>query len=180
MNFDEFKLITQRLELKVHDLEDADFLLELNSDSEVTRYVPDGPLESSQRAVELIRRLQEQFKERQIGRFIVFEKQTGKKIGWCGLKWLENVKEIDLGYRFLRSEWGKGFASEAAQACLDYGFNTLNFEKITARIAPENTASLHVAKKLGMNELGKVVEDNFVFIVLEISAGDFSSRQAFK
>lgn len=167
---DNFKLFTHRLELRPHRIEDAEFMFYLNSDEEVTRHVPDGPLETSQQAVEIIKSLRAQFSDRSIGRFIVIEKLSGKRIGWCGLKWLEDVKEIDLGYRFLKSAWGHGFASEAAKACLDYGFDTLNFNRITARIAPANTGSISVAKKLGMKEVNLVVEDGFEFLIFEIRA----------
>ncbi len=168
MEIDNFKLMTPRLELRTHYHDDAAFMLELNSDPDVTLHVPDGPLADILQAVEIIESLRAQFIDRRIGRFIVIERQTGKRIGWCGLKWLEDVDEIDLGYRFLKSAWGKGFASEAAMACLDYGFNTLNFARVTARIAPSNGASIALAKKLGMKEAGRVVEDGFEFLVFEI------------
>lgn len=176
MTIDTFKLLTQRLELRIHRLEDADFMLDLNSDKEVTRHVPDGAFENAQQAEEIIRSLRVQFTERQIGRFIVIEKQSGRRIGWCGLKCLEAGNEIDLGYRILRSVWGQGFASEAAKACLEYGFNTLGFERITARIAPANLGSIAVAKKLGMNKIGRVVEGGVEYLVFEIRRTIFLTR----
>ncbi|MDG0816712.1 GNAT family N-acetyltransferase [Bdellovibrio svalbardensis] len=170
MTVDNFKLLTARLELRPHRFDDVDFMMELNLDPEVTRYVPDGPFEHVSKARGLIESLRAQFAERKIGRFLVIEKATGKKLGWCGLKWIEETKEIDLGYRFLRSSWGKGFAFEAAQACLSYGFNALNFEKITAQIMPTNTASIALAKKLRMKEASRVIEDDVEFIVFEIQS----------
>jgi RimJ/RimL family protein N-acetyltransferase len=168
MTIDDFKLLTSRLELRPHRSDDADFMMELNSDPEVTRYVPDGPLADRSKAVEIIESLRAQFIERRIGRFIVIERASGKRIGWCGLKWLEETNQIDLGYRFLRSSWGKGIAAEATIACLDYGFKSLNFEKITAQIMPTNIGSIAVAKKIGMKEVGRTVEDEIEFIIFEI------------
>ena len=170
MTIDNFKLLTTRLELRPHRTEDADFMVTLNSDPEVTRYVPDGPLGDVREAIKIIESLRAQFVDRRIGRFIVIERATGKRIGWCGLKWIEELNEIDLGYRFLRSFWGKGFASEAAKACLDYGFNSLSFEKITAQIMPTNIASIVLAKKIGMKVVGRVEEDGVEFVVFEIQA----------
>lgn len=172
MTVADFKLLTSRLELRPHRPDDTDFMVELNSDPEVTRYVPDGPFEDTSKASRLIESLQAQFAERRIGRFIVIERATGKKMGWCGLKWLEESKEIDLGYRFLRSSWGNGFASEAGKACLDYGFNVLNFERITAQIMSTNVGSIAVAKKLGMIEVGRAVEDGVEYLVFEIQASN--------
>ncbi|QDK44845.1 N-acetyltransferase [Bdellovibrio sp. ZAP7] len=167
MTIDNFKILTDRLELRPHRPDDVDFMVELNSDPEITRYVPDGPIDAAQ-ASKLIASIRSQFLDRSIGRFVVIEKQTRKKLGWCGLKWIEDIQEIDLGYRFMKSAWGKGYAREAAQACLDYGFNTLKFEKIIAQIMPANTASVALAKRLGMKEVNRVIEDGEEFLVFEI------------
>lgn len=172
MTVDDFKLLTPRLVLRPHRSDDVDFMVELNLDPDITRYVPDGPIEDRSKAVELIESLKRQFAERKIGRFLVIEKATGKKLGWCGLKWLEETQEIDLGYRFLKSSWGQGFALEAAQACLSYGFNTLKFERITAKIMPANTASIALAKKLGMKEIARTIEDGDEYLVFEIQNQD--------
>ena len=147
-------------------------MVELSLDPDITRYVPDGPIEDRSKAVELIESLKLQFAERKLGRFLVIEKATDKKLGWCGLKWLEETQEIDLGYRFLKSSWGQGFALEAAQACLSYGFNTLKFERITAKIMPANTASIALAKKLGMKEIARTIEDGDEYLVFEIQNQD--------
>ncbi|MEH6855381.1 GNAT family N-acetyltransferase, partial [Priestia megaterium] len=58
----------------------------------------------------------------------------------------------ELGYLFLRSRWGKGYASEAAKACLDYGLHTLKFQKITSLIDPDNYPSIKVAERIGMKK----------------------------
>lgn len=170
MNIDDFRLFTSRLELRPHRFDDADFMMELNSDPEVTRYVPEEPFENKSKALGIIESLRAQFLERKIGRFLVIEKSSGLKIGWCGLKWLEETNEIDIGYRFLKSFWGKGFASEAASACLEYGFNSLNFERITAQIMPTNIRSIAVAKNIGMEEVSRTIENEIEFIVFEIQS----------
>ncbi|QLY26569.1 GNAT family N-acetyltransferase [Bdellovibrio sp. KM01] len=172
MTIDNFKILTARLELRPHRPDDVDFMVELNSDPEITRYVPDGPIDAAQ-ASNLIASIRSQFLDRRIGRFVVIEKHSRKKLGWCGLKWLEDIQQIDLGYRFMKSSWGKGYASEAAQACLDYGFNTLKFKKIIAQIMPANTASIALAQRLGMKEVNRVTEDGQEFLVFEMQATDF-------
>ena len=69
MTIDNFKLLTTRLELRPHRTEDADFMVTLNSDPEVTRYVPDGPLGDVREAIKIIESLRAQFVDRRIGRF---------------------------------------------------------------------------------------------------------------
>lgn len=175
MNIDDFKIVTpiQQLVLRPHRAEDATFMVELNSDPAVTAYTPDGPLPGPDVARKIIQSLRQQFIDRKIGRFIVEEPTTKRAIGWCGLKWLEETDEIDLGYRFLKETWGKGIATEAARSCLDYGFNELHFSRITATVLPQNIASIRVLKKLGMREIGKVIEDGDTYLSYEITKKEF-------
>jgi RimJ/RimL family protein N-acetyltransferase len=65
-------------------------------------------------------------------------------LGWCGLKYLFETNEVDLGYRFMKKFWGKGYATEAALACIEYGFATLNLHQIVGRALPGNLASIKV------------------------------------
>lgn len=58
--------------------------------------------------------------------------------------------EIDLGYRFMKKAWGKGYATEAAYACIKYGFEKLNLNHIVGRAMPDNVGSLKVLEKCGM------------------------------
>jgi len=63
---------------------------------------------------------------------------------------IDNVKVLEPGYILKKSYWHKGFALEGAKACVDYAFNKLNINEITAQIRPENLPSRKVAEKLGM------------------------------
>lgn len=161
-------LSTPRLRLRPHGPEDVTFMIELNSDPEVVRYTCDGPVDAEQAAM-IVASLDRQYREEKIGRFIVLEMEGGRKIGWCGLKRMESG-EIDLGYRFLRSRWGRGYATEAAAACLEYGFKTLGFRRIEARVAPENAASLNVVRKLGMRPCGTARENGKDWLLFEVRA----------
>jgi len=82
----------------------------------------------------------------------VIERSSGQFIGLCGLteKEIEGQPETDLGYFFLPSFWGKGYATEAAWKLVEYAFSGLRLESVIAVIDPINTASKSVALKLGM------------------------------
>ena len=67
--------------------------------------------------------------------------------------------EIDLGYRLLKKAWGKGYATEAAYACIKYGFEKLNLPRIIGRAMPQNTGSIRVLEKCDMRYLGEEVVD---------------------
>jgi RimJ/RimL family protein N-acetyltransferase len=60
-------------------------------------------------------------------------KETDAYLGWCGLKFLDDLQETDIGYRFHKKYWGRGYATESAAACLKYGFEKLNLKKIIGR-----------------------------------------------
>ena len=76
-------------------------------------------------------------------------KETNSFIGWCGLK-LNEENLVDIGFRFLKKEWGKGYATESSKTALDYGFNTLKLTEITGRVSKDNISSIRVLEKLNM------------------------------
>ena len=84
------------------------------------------------------------------GRCACVWKTTGELIGFCGLKYLDDLGEVDLGYRFQRAFWGRGVATESARAMVDYGFGRLNLERIVGLVEPGHTPSIRVLEKVGM------------------------------
>jgi len=88
------------------------------------------------------------------GPYAIVTKNDLEVIGYCGLFYfldLDGQSEVEIGYRLQRSAWGKGFATEATIAVRDYAFNTLGIKRLIAMIDPSNTASIRVAKKIGMS-----------------------------
>lgn len=142
-------LSSERLLLKEMITADAENLFLLNSDPEVIQYTGDVMFHSIEDALNLIQNY-DQYEKYKMGRLSLFDKTSGEYIGWCGLKYLEEINQVDIGYRLLKQHWGKGYATETARICLDYGFNTLNLEEIIGTAMLENTASINVFKKLGM------------------------------
>ena len=146
---------TNRLAMRPHQLSDAPFMVELNADPEVVRYTGDGPFASTAEAEAVVRALMRQFAERKMGRFLLLERATGTPLGWCGLKWIEDERRVDLGYRLARAHWGKGYATEAGAACVRYGFVELGLTTLTAEAAKDNVASVRVLHKLGFTTVGE-------------------------
>lgn len=77
--------------------------------------------------------------------FSVEERSTGRCIG-----------AVELAYGLEKSAWGRGYASEAAEAVLRYGFDTLRLDVVTAAVNPENAASERILIKLGMSKTGQL------------------------
>jgi ribosomal-protein-alanine N-acetyltransferase len=87
-----------------------------------------------------------------IGLWALIEKATGRFIGQAGLTIQEtpNGKETEIGYLLKRSEWHKGYATEAALACKEYAFTKLGLHRVVSIIRDNNYASQAVAKRAGM------------------------------
>jgi [ribosomal protein S5]-alanine N-acetyltransferase len=147
-------LLTERLVLRPHEESDVEFMVVLNADPEVNRFTPDGPLEV-EAAMKIVLSLQRQFRERRMGRFVVLLKESGEPLGWCGLKPTAVEQRADLGYRFAQRWWGQGFATEAARACVRYGFDELSLERLTAEADVGNVRSVRVLEKLGFRLRGR-------------------------
>jgi RimJ/RimL family protein N-acetyltransferase len=90
----------------------------------------------------------------------VVERASGELVGDCGLIPLEGSgPEVELGYRFARAHWGRGFATEAARAARDLGFGRFGLERMYVDVDLANAASQNVARKLGARELGPAVHN---------------------
>lgn len=79
--------------------------------------------------------------------------------GWCGLRYKKERGHVDLGYRFFRRFWGRGIATEAANACLDYGYSKYKIAYVIALAKWENLASIRVMEKIGMHYVQNIIEN---------------------
>jgi len=139
---------SEQLTFKEFHLDDAKELYLLNSDPEVIKYTGDPPFDSVEHAQKFVINY-DHYKKHGFGRWSTFLKSNNEFIGWCGIK-LNEHGDHDLGFRFFKKHWGKGFATEAAKACLDHGFQKSGLKTIIGRAANENLASIRVLEKLGM------------------------------
>lgn len=89
-------------------------------------------------------------------------KGSGVLIGNCGIRRAErNEWDAELGYELSADHWGKGYATEAGAAMLEFGFEELKLHRISARTNAANEASARVLRKLGMREEGRLREADF-------------------
>ena len=147
---------TERLFLREFTVDDVESYLTLRSDPEILRYTGDAPLRSLEEARQAILDYPD-FQTVGFGRWACVLKETGRAVGFCGLKYLEELDEVDLGYRFLTEYWGRGLATESSLASLEYGFRVLRLERILGLARPENHASIRVLEKVGMKPDGEVL-----------------------
>ena len=145
---------TDRLEHRALTLNDAEAFYALNSNVEVMKFTGEPMTQSVEEARQAIADYRD-FDERGYGRWACVLKETQQVIGFCGLKYLTDLNEVDVGYRFLPEFWGKGLATEACAASIRFGFDTLGLEKIIGLVLPPNTASIRVLEKVGMTSDGE-------------------------
>ncbi len=143
-------LQTSRLYLRQFTIEDAPLIMQLNT-AKVLKYVDERLPNDIEDAKQIITNIiLPQYELYQLGRFAVHVKEDNRFVGWCGLKFLQQDNEIDLGYRFMENQWGKGFATESALAILAWGFNERKLENIIGRAHIDNVASQNVLQKIGL------------------------------
>lgn len=140
---------TQRLVLRELNVSDAEAFYRLNSNPEVLKHTGDRPFLSVADAKSFLENYSD-YKANGFGRWAVIARDTGAFIGWCGLK-LNEDQLVDIGFRFFREQWGKGYATESAEASLAYGFDHLKLDEIVGRAFIDNKASIRVLEKLGMH-----------------------------
>jgi RimJ/RimL family protein N-acetyltransferase len=89
-------------------------------------------------------------------------KTTGQLIGNCGLRLKSaHALEADIGYELSPEQWGKGYATEAAQAMVNLGFSEFNLHRISAWCLADNVGSVRVLEKVGMKLEGKLRENEY-------------------
>lgn len=146
---------TDRLQHRAFTVDDAEAFFSLNGNPEVMRFTGEPPMLSIDAAREAIVNYPD-FDTVGFGRWACVLKATHTVIGFCGLKRLPDLDEVDLGYRLLPEYWGRGLATEASAACLEFGFSTLGLDRIIGLVLPENLASIRVLEKVGMRPDGEV------------------------
>ena len=159
---------TERLLLRTFTEHDAPLIYDLNLDPDVIRYTHD-PVKDVDHATEiLIKTIIPQYVLYNHGRWAVHLKPTLEFLGWCGLKYRSELNEIDLGYRFKKSSWRKGYATEAAYAAIKYGFEKIGLKRIVGRAEMDNIGSWKVLEKCNMTYLGDEEVDGYAVKTYEI------------
>lgn len=144
-------LETDRLILREHTLADTDALLLFLGDPVAMEFYP---ATLDRRGVEenWIRKNQERYARDGFGKWAMVLKGTGEVAGSCGLvlQEVDGGYHIEVGYNVRRDLWGRGYATEAAGASIDYAFGRLGANRVIAMIRPQNRSSIRVAEKNGM------------------------------
>ena len=90
------------------------------------------------------------WEEHRLGWWAVEPRLEARLIGWSGLQYLPETGEVEVAYLLSRTWWGRGLATEAATACLQYGFEEFGLDRIVGLTHPDNVASQRVLEKVGL------------------------------
>jgi ribosomal-protein-alanine N-acetyltransferase len=146
---------TKRLIIRPYTEDDLDDCVAMFTDPEVVRYIPESPL-TAEAAANRLQTVIDRYDGPEPGivtycSLAVALKDGGRVIGWVGLGPLTfPPHDIELYYGFNSSCWGMGYATEAAQAHLEYAINHLRLSRVVAITKPANVASQRVLEKIGM------------------------------
>lgn len=143
-------LSTDRLLFRRFTPADLGELCRLNGDPLVVRYLTGGePIPRATNERFLLHYVAQYDRFPGFGVWALEERAGGEIIGWCSL-WREGDGLAELGYRLVPSVWGRGYASEAARAMLNFGFTRLGLERVFASTYEDNLGSRRVMEKIGM------------------------------
>ncbi len=145
-------LETERLLLRPFTMADAEGVFEFASNPEVQKFTGDVLSRTLSEVEQIISNVWlSDYKKYGYGRFAVIHKADNKIIGFNGIKYLSDIDQTDLGYRFLPEYWGKGIATESSKAIINYAFKNHKIDEMIGFVMLENPASSAVLKKLGFS-----------------------------
>jgi RimJ/RimL family protein N-acetyltransferase len=143
----QIEIRTERLLLRPVTMDDLDDVLAMHAAPEVARFMRAVTREL---AIQRLQADQRQWRERGHGLLAVSDAASGRFLGRVGLKYWPQFAETEVGWVFRPKVWGRGFATEAARACAQWGFDTLDVPYLMAMVRPLNERSIRVAERLGM------------------------------
>ncbi len=151
MSVDRASVHTEHLHIRHFTLDDAEAFWPLVSLPEVIRFTGDDAPSSLDAVRELLKnRPLRDYAVHGFGRMACIEKSSGRLVGFSGLKYVDELQDVDIGYRFLPDCWGKGYATESARVLMEDGFRRFGLKRIVGLVHPENMASTRVLVKLGL------------------------------
>ena len=142
---------TDRLILRPFEPEaDAEQMLEVYGDPAVMRYIPEDVYRSLAAVRATLERYAREQERRGFSFWAVVERSGAHVVGDAGFGVFRQTGDVELGYSFRRDRWGRGYATEAARACLGAALAHLDVPRIVAVVDEENHRSSRVAERIGM------------------------------
>lgn len=149
-----FRVDTPRLYIREWQSADRPGLERLTGDAEMMRYITGGEIWGAERIDGMIERQTASLRNTGLCVGAVFLRDTGELVGIAGAQPLDRLDGFDLAWWIWREHWGRGLATEAADAVCRHALRH-GIPRVYACIDPDNHASLSVARKIGMRPAGR-------------------------
>lgn len=147
------QLETPQLYLRPFVPEDAALAFPWLTDATIMRYMPTGQDFTREQVEARITRYIAHQQQHGYSRWLAIERSSGLPVGDAGLLYLPATQEVELGYRVIQSHWGRGLATEMANAWLAQAFGSLGLTEVIAFSHPDNLGSIRVMEKSGFHFL---------------------------
>ncbi|MBT3535778.1 MAG: GNAT family N-acetyltransferase, partial [Rhodospirillaceae bacterium] len=167
----------ERLHLRPFETADLAALIPIYGDVEVMAIRKLGVQTPAQTKAEL-NGIIDHWQRHGFGLWAVFDKQTDALLGECGLRYRDPEPEVEISYGLAKSTWGKGLATEASLAVLDYGFRVIGLEEVVAIAKASNLPSHRVMVKIGMHLDKTWARDGIDRVHYLVRAKEFQEHQA--
>lgn len=159
MKLDVTHISTERLYIRKLIMADAEEILQIFSDPDVTKYWSSPAMTGIKDAERFIRETQDGFKDRRLLEWGLIMKEQGALIGTCAYSgWEKLHKRAEIGFALNRAFWGKGYMRECLSVFIPFGFSSLGLHRIEADVDPRNNASIKLLELFGFKKEGYLRE----------------------
>jgi [ribosomal protein S5]-alanine N-acetyltransferase len=148
------KITTKRIFMRKFSNEDIEEFYEIVKQNEVGEWLGLGKGMSFEETEDYVNKIMDHWKTHNFGVWAVINKSNKEIMGHCGLRYIDETEDLEIIYLLDSKYWGKGFATEAGNAAIQFAFNSLKVNKLLARVRPNNRKSKNVIDKLGFKFIG--------------------------
>ena len=169
-------LQTARLILRPFGENDVDLMAELMANPDFMRF--SLGVYSRQQTAAFVEKVIDWQRDGLPSQFALITRSNNTLVGYCGFfhQIVDEIEEIEIGYRLHPAHWNQGLATEAATAVRDHAFRDLKLARVISLIHPDNIASRRVAEKIGMTQEKEAGFRGFPTTVFAISRGVWSAN----
>lgn len=147
---------TPHLILRAWEPEDAQAWFDILQEEDILKYFPDPVPPARAGADQYIAHQRAHWQQFRYGHWAVVTRDDGRVVGWNGLEYLPELDETEVAYLLSERVWGRGYATEAARAALQFGFEVQTLPAIIGLVHPDNAGSIRVLEKCGMTYVDRL------------------------